>query len=95
MIVINGRQQIRLKIKFEPINAKWRSFGWRVKEINGHNFHSLEKVLRDFKKNPKATVVVCRTIKGKGIKFMENNNLWHYRSPDKNELIRAKEELKI
>jgi transketolase len=82
-------------LKFEPIADKWKSFGWKVKEIDGHNLKSIETTLKNFKKNPVPTAVICRTIKGKGVKFMENNNLWHYRSPNKDELLRAKKELKI
>ena len=73
-------------MKLEPMRMKWKSFGWVTYEINGHDFNSLENVIRKFKKNPKPTVVICRTIKGKGISFMEDDILWHYRSPDETEL---------
>ena len=82
-------------LKFEPIKEKWKSFGWKVYEIDGHNFSSIDKVLKIFKKNPIPTAVICRTIKGKGISFMEDDNLWHYRSPDKAEFLKAKKELGI
>ena len=77
------------------MKEKWESFGWKVHEINGHDFKSIEKVFIKFNKNPIPTAVVCRTIKGKGISFMEDNNLWHYRSPDLNEFKKAKKELGI
>lgn len=80
-------------MKFEPIREKWESFGWKVKEINGHSFKEIEKSLKDFKNNPNPTVVICRTIKGKGVSFMQDNNLWHYRSPSYEEFIAAKSEL--
>jgi transketolase len=82
-------------LKIEPIKDKWKSFGWKVHEINGHNFKSIDKVFNKFNKNPIPTAVICRTIKGKGISFMEDDNLWHYRSPDRKEFIKAKEELGI
>ena len=82
-------------LKIEPMKDKWKSFGWKVYEINGHSFGSIDKVFSKFNKNPIPTAVVCRTIKGKGISFMEDNNLWHYRSPDKKEFKMAKEELGI
>jgi len=82
-------------LKIEPMKDKWKSFGWKVYEINGHSFKSIDKVFSKFNKNPIPTAVVCRTIKGKGISFMEDNNLWHYRSPDKKEFKMAKEELGI
>jgi len=82
-------------MKIEPMRDKWKSFGWKTHEIDGHNFLSLTKVLKSFKKNPKPTVVICRTTKGKGVTFMEDNNLWHYRSPNKDELNKSIEELNI
>ena len=82
-------------INQEPISDKWKSFGWKVYEINGHNFKSIDKVFNKFNNNPISTAVICRTIKGKGISFMEDDNLWHYRSPDRKEFIKAKEELGI
>ena len=81
-------------MKLEPMKMKWKSFGWVAYEINGHDFKSLEKVIRKFKKNPKPTVVICRTIKGKGISFMEDKILWHYRSPDETEVKKSLIELK-
>ena len=72
-------------MKLEPMKMKWKSLDG-LHEINGHDFKSLERVIRKFKKNPKPTVVICRTIKGKGISFMEDKILWHYRSPDETEV---------
>ena len=64
-------------LKIEPMKDKWQSFGWKVYEINGHSFKSIDKVFSKFNKNPIPTAVVCRTIKGKGISYMENKPLWH------------------
>ena len=47
-------------MKLEPMRMKWKSFGWVTYEINGHDFNSLENVIRKFKKNPKPTVVICK-----------------------------------
>ena len=80
-------------LKFEPIKEKWKSFGWKVREIDGHNFNQIESCLKNFKKQSQPTAVICRTIKGKGVSFMQDNNLWHYRSPNLSELIKAKKEL--
>lgn len=78
----------------EPITEKWKSFGWHVIEINGNKINeiitSLEKA-RSIKGKP--TVIIAHTIKGKGISFMENNNEFHGRSPNKEELKVALEEL--
>ena len=80
-------------LKFEPIKEKWKSFGWDVLEIDGHDFKQIENCLFKLKKLNKPIAVICRTTKGKGISFMEDNNLWHYRSPDKKEFEAAKKQL--
>lgn len=80
-------------LKFEPIKEKWKSFGWNVKEINGHSFKEIENSLNNFKKNPSPTAIICRTIKGKGVSFMQDDNLWHYRAPNDKEFFLAKKEL--
>ncbi len=81
-------------IDLKPLDKKWQSFNWSVKEINGHNFkqifNALEKV--PFKKN-RPSVIIANTIKGKGVSFMENKLLWHYRCPDDNEYKKALKEL--
>lgn len=59
---------------------KWRSFGWNVIEIDGHNHDELRKALLEKSEN-KPTCIIAHTVKGKGISFMENNILWHYRDP--------------
>ena len=74
-------------LKFEPIKKKWQSFGWSVKEINGHSFNDIENSLLHFNKKPVPTVIICRTIKGKGVSFMQDDNLWHYRAPNDKEFF--------
>jgi transketolase len=80
-------------LKLEPIEKKFISFGCKVKRINGHNFVQLYKSL-SFNNKDKPLVIICDTIKGKGISFMENSILWHYKSPSNDELKEAIEELK-
>ena len=59
---------------------KWRSFGWEAEEVDGHDNEKLKQALSvPGKEKPK--VVVAHTIKGKGVSFMENEVLWHYRDP--------------
>ena len=82
-------------VKLEPMKEKWKSFGWKTYEIDGHNYQSLTSVIKKFKKSPKPTVIICRTTKGKGVSFMEDNNLWHYRSPSKEEFLRSIKELDL
>jgi transketolase len=76
-----------------PLDKKFKSFGWNVIEINGHSYEDLENVfLRKFE-NLKPLCVIAKTVKGKGVSFMENNVLWHYRSPNFDELKLAYSEL--
>ena len=79
-------------INLEPLNEKLKAFNWDVIEIDGHNFEEIEEAL--LRKNFKPKVIIAHTIKGKGISFMENEFLWHYKSPNKEELIQALKELK-
>lgn len=69
-------------VDLEPITDKWKSFGFNVSEINGHDVNQLTKNLNDFKKNKnnKPSVTICHTIKGKGFPFSENNPYWHHKN---------------
>ena len=72
-------------LKLEPLGKKFQSFGCNVKNINGHNFIQIYKSLL-VRKNKKPTVIIANTIKGKGVHFMENSILWHYKCPNSQEL---------
>ena len=78
----------------DPLAEKWRSFGWEAEEIDGHNF---EQIISTLERAPfqqrKPSVVITHTVKGKGVSFMENEILWHYRCPDEVEYNRALQEL--
>jgi transketolase len=81
-------------LDLEPLGAKWRSFGWSVREIDGHNHIEIEEALQTAAgQQGKPTCIIAHTIKGKGVSFMENNLLWHYRTPDPDELRLALAEL--
>lgn len=82
-------------LALEPLTEKWKSFGWDTIEINGHNHNELFQSCSN-KKNIKTKpfCIIANTIKGKGVSFMENNTLWHYRSPQGEEYRLAMEELK-
>ncbi len=78
----------------EPLKEKWRSFGWSAYEIDGHDMRELVDVLNNFPDGSGSpVVVVAHTVKGKGVSFMEDDNNWHYRIPDAEEVIKAKKEL--
>jgi transketolase len=77
----------------EPFADKWRAFGWRVEEVDGHDVRALAAILSQRRAEGPPTVVIAHTLKGKGVSFMEDRLLWHYRSPDATELERALAEL--
>lgn len=80
----------------EPIREKWEAFGWSVTEIDGHN---LEQIVSSLESVPYhrniPTVVLARTIKGKGISFMENQHQWHSGSLTPEQLEKVRSELQI
>lgn len=74
----------------EPFTDKWRAFGWHVIEVDGHNHRSLLEAV-DVSAIPggQPRCVIAHTVKGKGVSFMENQVLWHYRPPSPEELAAA------
>jgi len=67
--------------ELEPFSKKWESFGFYVKEIDGHDVNALKATLQSLPLVAKKPVaLICHTIKGKGISFMENNLSWHHKS---------------
>ncbi len=80
----------------DPFIEKWKSFGWHAQEINGHDFFELENSFQNAKSNKEQpSVIIANTIKGKGVSFMEDNNNWHYRIPNEDELKDALKELQL
>ena len=79
----------------EPLAEKWKTFGWYVIEIDGHDFNQIAfafNTARKIKKRP--TCIIAHTIKGKGVSFMEDNPMWHgSRAPSEEELRMALKEL--
>ena len=79
----------------EPIIEKWRTFHWDVIEIDGHNMHQILDALEEVEKiHDRPTVIIARTIKGKGVPFMENRYVWHGLAPTEEQLVEAKRELR-
>jgi len=65
----------------EPITDKWRSFGFAVTEVNGHSVDDLRSVLLNLPlEQHKPSAIICHTVKGKGIDFIENNMEWHHKN---------------
>jgi transketolase len=77
----------------EPLDEKWRAFGWGVKTVNGHDFAELTAALSQPAETGKPTCVIANTVKGKGISFMEDIAKWHHGVPNESELRAALAEL--
>jgi transketolase len=70
-------------LNIEPLRSKLESFGWEVREADGHNHEELQQILSNAPwVKGKPSVVVAHTTKGKGVSFMENSVDWHYKSPN-------------
>lgn len=80
----------------EPLSDKWKSFGWSVTEIDGHDFTQITQALEKTRSDApgKPHFIVARTVKGKGVSFMENKIEWHGVAPKADEAIRALEEIR-
>ncbi|MCR5296490.1 MAG: transketolase [Clostridiales bacterium] len=83
-------------LRLEPFEAKWKDFGWNAQSVNGHDTKALRAACERAKENAgsgKPSVILAHTVKGKGVSFMENNILWHYRTPQGEEYEAALKEL--
>lgn len=78
----------------EPIADKLRAFNWNVVEADGHDFDSLRRAYEAAKASDKPTAVIAKTVKGKGVSFMENNAGWHGKAPNAEQYEQAMAELK-
>ena len=77
----------------EPLPDKFRAFGWQVIRVNGHDCTELAEALDQAGKKTQPLAVICDTVKGKGVDFMEDDNNWHYRIPKEPELSEALKQL--
>jgi len=97
IVDFNGLQamgKVKDILNIEPLKDKWQAFGWQVREIDGHNFEEIEKALTDSSsEKERPMVIIARTIKGKGVSFMEGENIWHYKAPSDEEYQKAMNEL--
>jgi transketolase len=83
-------------LRLDPLAEKWRNFGWHAVDVDGHDVAAVYEALSAVPlAAAKPTCVVAHTVKGKGVSFMENALLWHYRSPAGTELAAALAELEL
>lgn len=77
-----------------PVDEKFRAFGWNVMVIDGHNFEEIERAFQAAKLcKGRPTAVICNTVKGKGVSFMENQVGWHGKAPNAEQREQALKEL--
>ncbi len=78
-----------------PIDEKFKAFGWKVIVIDGHDFNQIESAVEEAKATKgQPTMILCKTVKGKGVSFMENKAGWHGKAPNADEYAQAVAELK-
>lgn len=78
----------------DPLADKWSAFGWQVEEVDGHDLSQLVTTLKPLRKPVnRPLAIIAHTIKGKGVSFMEDDNNWHYRTPNEVEFAAACAEL--
>ena len=97
LLDLNGLQidgPVREVMNIEPVADKWKSFGWHVFEVNGHDIDAiLDALYKAEKIKGKPSIIICNTVKGKGVSFFENKVEYHGVSPSDEELERALQEL--
>ena len=79
-------------LDMEPIDGKLMSFGCFVKTIDGHNYDEIVEAL-EMRMEGRPIAIIANTVKGKGVLFMENENLWHYSHVNEDTLAKALQEL--
>ncbi len=97
-IIDNNGLQIDGKVEnvlnVEPLSQKYSAFGWNVISIDGHNFEEIDKAYSQAKLcKGKPTVIIAKTVKGKGVSFMENVADWHGKAPSAEQLEQALKEI--
>lgn len=101
LIVIMDNNKLQAMGSVEEImgidswKEKWMAFGFDVVEVDGHNPEQIKNAICRFPKKDRPRLVIANTIKGHGVSFMENESIWHYRMPNKDELEIVKKDLHI
>lgn len=92
MMQIDGTTEQVMSL--EPLAEKWKAFGWNVLEIDGHDMVQIISALESSKRRKgRPTIIIAKTVKGKGVSFMENELVYHGRALTEGEMAKAREEL--
>lgn len=87
---IQSMGSVKDVIDLHPLKDKFLAFNWNVIEVDGHDYSQLKKAFSELSgEGGKPTVIIANTIKGKGVHFMENKLLWHYKTPSESEFTEA------
>lgn len=78
----------------EPFRSKLESFNFKVFDVNGHDEAELDEITQKVKRSELPSAIICHTVKGRGVSFMESNNIWHYRCPQGDDYDKAVVELR-
>ena len=91
---IQSLGHVRDVLDLEPLAEKWAAFGWSTREVDGHDIGKVHAALSEVPFTAgKPSCLIAHTVKGKGVSFMEDQLLWHYRAPQGDEYRRALQEL--
>jgi transketolase len=86
---------VDIEMPIEPVADKWRAFNWNVMEIDGHDMEQIVEALETAKTiKGKPTIIIAKTVKGKGVSYMENVAEWHGKAPCKEEAEQALKEIR-
>ena len=91
---LQAMDELEKIVRMQPMADKWKAFGWNVLEIDGHDYRQIKEALL-MRKSGMPTLIIAHTVKGKGVSFMENTPIWHYRMPNKDELPILMKELEL
>jgi len=93
---LSATDYLKKYLPLEPLERKWEAFGWEVAHVDGHDFKNILEIFSRIhsRNSDKPLAVIAHTVKGKGISFIENKPIWHYRIPVGKEVARAWDELK-
>jgi len=94
-VIVDWNESGMQLLPHDDLPAKWRAFGWKTHVVDGHNEAELYAAIKSipFQSRGIPTVILARTIKGKGVPFIEGHGIWHHRIPDASEYQRIMEAL--
>jgi transketolase len=89
---LQGSNRVSDLIQMSNLSERFSTFGWQAIDVDGHDCDALEEAFRRPAQAPKC--VIAHTVKGKGVSIMEDDVAWHYRTPERHEVLQALRELR-